>query len=427
MKNKRGLFVLGLVSFCLLLAVASPAFASKSKTYVTGLPSNGLGVYTAAAYHPSGTLTYAKGSRRIAVSRQYVRVYRYSSGAWRYYTKVRTSTKGKFSLALTTGYRYQVKYLGSSRLKSSASAQFRLVDPRNTVYAVDTYNNRVQVFNRSGAYLFQFGSYGTSAGYLANPFSIARDGHGNVYVTDSSNNRVQKFSCGGKFISAFGSYGHLDGMFSKPEGIAVDKASNSVYVVDMSNQRVQKFDTSGRYISQWGQSGSTDGRFSNPSQISLDASGNVYIVDSGNYRVQKFDAAGNYLTQWGSAGSGNGQFGFGMYGGAWGIAISPESVVYVVDYANCRVQSFDTTGTYLAQWGSQGSGNGQFMTACQVSVDASSNVYVSDVVNCRVQKFDAAGNYLTQWGSQGSGSGQFAYSPQGLSVASARARLMTAE
>lgn len=47
------------------------------------------------------------------------------------------------------------------------------------------------------------------------------------------------------------------------------------------------------------------------------------------------------------------------------------------------------------------------------SVDTSGAVYVSDVGNCRVQKSDSAGKYLTQWGSSGSGNGQFAYSPQG--------------
>ncbi len=37
--------------------------------------------------------------------------------------------------------------------------------------------------------------------------------------------------------------------------------------------------------------------------------GSVYIADGyGNHRIVVFDAAGNYLRQWGSAGSGDGQF-----------------------------------------------------------------------------------------------------------------------
>ncbi len=45
-----------------------------------------------------------------------------------------------------------------------------------------------------------------------------------------------------------------------------------------------------------------------PRVIAVDSSNNVYVADSGNYRVEKFDSNGNYLTQWGSYGSGNGQF-----------------------------------------------------------------------------------------------------------------------
>ena len=54
--------------------------------------------------------------------------------------------------------------------------------------------------------------------------------------------------------------------------------------------------------------------------------------------------------------------------------------------------------TYLAQWGSAGSGNGQFNFANDVSVDSSGGVYVSvrddsPATNDRVEKFDSAGNW----------------------------------
>jgi DNA-binding beta-propeller fold protein YncE len=43
--------------------------------------------------------------------------------------------------------------------------------------------------------------------------------------------------------------------------------------------------------------------------------------------------------------------------------------------------------TYLLQWGTFGSGVGQFLYPSGVAVDASGNVYVSDVNNNRIQKF----------------------------------------
>lgn len=107
-----------------------------------------------------------------------------------------------------------------------------------------------------------------------------------------------------------------------------------------------------------------------------------------------------YLTQWGTYGSGNGQFinpGF--------VALDGSGNVYVVDYGNNRIQKFTGSGTYLTQWGTHGSGNGQFIDPFGVAVDGSGNVYVADTGNSRIQKFTSSGDYLTQWGTYGGPSG----------------------
>ena len=52
--------------------------------------------------------------------------------------------------------------------------------------------------------------------------------------------------------------------------------------------------------------------------------------------------------------------------------------------------------TFDLEWGSQGSGDGEFMGPFGVAVDASSNVYVADLFNHRVQKFDSSGSFLTK-------------------------------
>ena len=62
---------------------------------------------------------------------------------------------------------------------------------------------------------------------------------------------------------------------------------------------------------------------------------------------------------------------------------------------------------YLIQWGTSGSGDGQFNNPTAVAVDADGYVYVTDSGNYRVQKFTASGVYVTQWGSLGGGNGRF--------------------
>ena len=79
----------------------------------------------------------------------------------------------------------------------------------------------------------------------------------------------------------------------------------------------------------------------------------------------------------------------------------------MADADNQRVEKFASDGTYLLQWGSYGSGDGQFREPEGVAVDAFGDVYIADTQNRRMQKFGPDGTYLRQWGGLGSGDGSF--------------------
>jgi peptidylamidoglycolate lyase len=80
------------------------------------------------------------------------------------------------------------------------------------------------------------------------------------------------------------------------------------------------------------------------------------------------------------------------------IAWLPDGTFYVSDgYVNTRIVKFDKTGKFLKEWGTKGSGPGQFNLVHSVAVDARGRVYVADRTNCRVQVFDDNGKYLDQW------------------------------
>jgi DNA-binding beta-propeller fold protein YncE len=68
--------------------------------------------------------------------------------------------------------------------------------------------------------------------------------------------------------------------------------------------------------------------------------GNVYVVDLGNSRVQKFSASGTFLSQWGSFGTGDGQFYW-----PYGIACAPDGTILVVDQQNHRIERFGYLAT----------------------------------------------------------------------------------
>src|SRR2546421_11107793 len=68
-----------------------------------------------------------------------------------------------------------------------------------------------------------------------------------------------------------------------------------------------------------------------------------------------------------------------------------------------------------AQWGSPGSGDGQFAVPIDVAGDGAGHVYVVDPVLGRVEKFDSNGNFITAWSGPASPDGQ-SFQPFGVAV-----------
>jgi tripartite motif-containing protein 71 len=114
----------------------------------------------------------------------------------------------------------------------------------------------------------------------------------------------------------------------------------------------------------------------------------------------------NLVTEWGSFGTGDGQFNAGDSGLAAG------SNVYLADTYNNRMDKFSRDGLFLGTWGKLGRGPGEFNEPNGVALDAHGNVYVTDWFNRRVQKFDGNGKLLTAWGHRHHHSGRHHNGPQ---------------
>ncbi len=118
-----------------------------------------------------------------------------------------------------------------------------------------------------------------------------------------------------------------------------------------------------------------------------------------------------YQSQFGSAGTGDGQFSYPV-----GVAIDPATHnVVVMELINNRGQIFSAASPYVSygfagKFGAPGGGDGQFSTPIGVAIDpVSHNIIVCDVLNSRIQVFTSTGTYLSQFGSFGTGNGQFDY------------------
>jgi hypothetical protein len=71
------------------------------------------------------------------------------------------------------------------------------------------------------------------------------------------------------------------------------------------------------------------------------------------------------------------------------------------------IKKFDSDGKFIASWGSEGTGDGQFLHAHDIDIDSLGNVYVSDDDKNSIQKFTSDGKFIASWGSEGTGDGQF--------------------
>jgi len=136
--------------------------------------------------------------------------------------------------------------------------------------------------------------------------------------------------------------------FAMPHGLTVDGADN-VWVTDVALQQVYKFSHDGRLLLTLGEravAGADAAHFDRPTKVAVAGDGSFYVSDGyRNSRVVRFAADGRFLSQWGSKGSGPGQFDL-----PHGIALDEGGRVYVADRNNARVQVFDAAGRFLAEW-----------------------------------------------------------------------------
>ncbi len=252
-------------------------------------------------------------------------------------------------------------------------------------------------------------------GVLRFPEAVAVDAFGNVYVADQLSFVVQKFSAAGQYLGQWGSYGGGHGQFGPIGGLATDVAGN-VYVVDSEHNRIEKFSPSGEFIKDWGHFGSELGQFNFGSSLnSTQPPGGgiavygsyVYVADSGNDRIERFNLEGGEPLEWGSYGTGGGQFSYPR-----GVAANATEVL-VTDDDNHRIEKFTPSGQFEGLTGSEGTTGDRFGFPYGIALDAAGNVYVADDINHRIAKFNPQLDFVSEWGGFGSKPGQLAF-PRGL-------------
>ena len=170
--------------------------------------------------------------------------------------------------------------------------------------------------------------------------------------------------------------------------------------VDKSVEVSTSLDKGFTFVNMWGSFGKGNGRFDGQNDVDA-MNGHVYVADYANHRIQVFDTKGNYITKWGTYGEGNGQI-----HKASALTVLPSGKIYLSDQFNYRIQVFTANGTFVTTWGTKGEGDGQFLHPHVPAVDSEANVYVSDRDLANIQKFTSDGKFMMKWSEEGSDDGQ---------------------
>lgn len=228
----------------------------------------------------------------------------------------------------------------------------------------------------------------------------ARVYRNNIFVVDGN----------GRMIEAWSQWDHLFARTDQEVGVHRIRISphdreRRVWVIDESAQQIHVFSNDGKQLlmtlGEKNVPGTDRTHFNKPQDVAFMADGRVLVGDGlANTRVVVLDARGNYLTEFGSRGTGPGQF---MT--VHGVTVAEDGTVFVADRDGRQVQLFREAQKGSSKFDHVATWKG-FELPLDVFVSAD-DVWVSDLGRPKVIKFDRQGNRLYTWFWPSEGNGRF--------------------
>ena len=258
-------------------------------------------------------------------------------------------------------------------------------------------------------------------------------------------------------------YGSGRELLKRPAGIAFDRNRGLFFVTDSHRGRIYALDANGNEVTSFGGGTEKDFVLKSPTSVAVATTGQVYVIDAALQKLVIFDrfykpvrairfkeeppksvsvltGADGVEQLWVTSRSGltrgtlDGDFEKGFYG--WGrqegqfdnptslamLAFGDETVLYVCDSLNYRIQAFDIKNDDLTlrwvygsplpmdfQFRYQGE-NRKFDLPVSIATDDDKQVFVLDGMGAAVVTLDAqTGEQLTAFGEVGTEEGRLLY------------------
>ena len=261
---------------------------------------------------------------------------------------------------------------------------------------VESDDPTVLRFTAHGELLTSFG-----ADMFVRPHGMYIDADGNVWVTDgraarpeelaaapdaaNKGNQVVKFSPEGDVLMVIGTpgaSGEPPAALDQPNDVIV--APNGEILISEGHSaegphgRISRFAADGTFLGTIGEFGSGPGQFRTPHAMAFDSQGRLFVADRGNSRVQVFDPSYNFVAEWRQFGRPNDVF------------IDEDDTMYVLDSESGTEENpgmrrgiyigSAQTGELTAFVPSHMEGDSPYGTIGEgITVDAAGNVFVGEV------------------------------------------------
>ena len=209
----------------------------------------------------------------------------------------------------------------------------------------------------------------------------------------------------------WGSEGTAPGEFRGPRAVVAARDGN-VYVADRASH-VSKWTKNGKYLMEWTAPVVSNGRFEGPEGITDLPGGDIAVTNTHASRVLIYSPDGKLKSQFGSYGTGKGQFLL-----VTGITTDAAGFLYLADYGGefDRISKYTRDGKQVANWVGHGEGPRQFRRPCGLAIDSRGDLLVADIGNHRIQILDSkTGAYKGEFGPRGRKNGELTY-PYGVAV-----------
>ncbi|MDE2141303.1 MAG: tetratricopeptide repeat protein [Elusimicrobia bacterium] len=326
------------------------------------------------------------------------------------------------------------------------------VDAYGFFYILDGRNGKVIEESPDGLPVGKFGSYGTGVGQMKKAEGVAVTPDGAVIVLDTGNSRIHRveltdklkttplpmntaakltvtgptrdwpvaaealavlgdemyaylpqggpfavLGADGKVKSRFGAAkGKGDDVTRASGGLAVSKKLG-VYASDTAGSRLQHFSLAGAWQANIGESTGffdsrkKEGRMIRPNGVAINDDGTVYVADTGNQRIDAFSPEGVFVFSIGP------KVGNYMLQEPVAVAWDKAGFLYFVDKGLKKVFKCEPSGAFLAAWGEEGSGPGQFESPVSIAYDGQNYLYTLDSELHRVSVHTKDGVWLTDF------------------------------